>query len=947
VFRNWKLFTALLIGVTLAATFFAGISIKANVAAEQTLNNQIRNVMTDMSCQASLNMSNLPLVTDYIRSMENVKNVDYLTTFWSPVSIPSDNYTSVNYLGFASFPNSSRIYDEWLNKPPGGITTNYTYILEGSNLAKKVSIGDNITTMISFQTPKYYNATTYYVNLTVAGVARLTDEGYALLSGNDWFYPDSSKYRSDFMIISWENTLEPLWESAPDTSTQEIRYAINVDREALISPWNVQASVTRINLIADTIQNKMLSYMSWAYVNNALSSSLQGYQSNISSFLFSFFMVSIPIFFVAWYLGSTVSDVSFNIRRREIGLLSTKGLSSGQIQRMFLVEALVIGVIAGVLGVVGGLIINQYYAGAVNLNTLFTSKLYSPDVMIVTVFFGVLLSLLSVYWSSRKASRIPAVEALRNDPTITRQPHRRIIPIIALALGSYSIIVALLGVNVPNAYQQWLYTSGNIFLSELYPVVSYFDMFMGYFGFFFFLWGLTTIIIRDSTKFQTVVTKISSVMGDLGALAAKNVRRNPARLTAIAFVIALILCLSVQVTGQIASQKDYIQRTVQGQVGADITVNLANATEGQIVLRELLLNVSGIQNATVERILNPVIAGNTVTMKTIDPTSWTLSAYYEDGWFSGNNVDEIMRLMKADNNTVVISRTLAKQLNKQLFDTIAADFRSSPRTLKIVGFFGPEPNDNQGAVPLPYYATRDSISSNIPIPPIYYNGGYNSPYDCYAPRDLFNATGADSEIYQLEYFTTNILIKLKPEANGTQVANQIRNLDLDIASVSSYDEQWRRSNQMENAATFSSMQTLDIQSFGLMFVVISASVGTCLIALVSLKERTREATLMSVRGLSYRQLVWVFLVESLAIITFAVILGALIGVVLVYGAVASTNSVTATWSFSLVTQRLIFPPDAIATIATYAGLIYAATIGAIIVMSSQYVTKLEKMVRTR
>jgi hypothetical protein len=35
------------------------------------------------------------------------------------------------------------------------------------------------------------------------------------------------------MIISWENTLEPLWESAPDTSTQEIRYAINVDRKPL------------------------------------------------------------------------------------------------------------------------------------------------------------------------------------------------------------------------------------------------------------------------------------------------------------------------------------------------------------------------------------------------------------------------------------------------------------------------------------------------------------------------------------------------------------------------------------------------------------------------------------------------------------------------------------------------------------------------------------------
>ena len=81
---------------------------------------------------------------------------------------------------------------------------------------------------------------------------------------------------------------------------------------------------------------------------------------------------------------------------------------------------------------------------------------------------------------------------------------------------------------------------------------------MTFFGPFLFFWGLTKLVIRDSTKFQTVVSKIASVMGDLGALAAKNVRRNPGRLAAIAFVIALIMGLTVQVTGQIASQQDYI-----------------------------------------------------------------------------------------------------------------------------------------------------------------------------------------------------------------------------------------------------------------------------------------------------------------------------------------------------------------------------------------------------
>ncbi len=127
---------------------------------------------------------------------------------------------------------------------------------------------------------------------------------------------------------------------------------------------------------------------------------------------------------------------------------------------------------------------------------------------------------------------------------------------------------------------------------------------------------------------------------------------------------------------------------------------------------------------------------------------------------------------------------------------------------------------------------------------------------------------------RVEPFSTRILIKLKPEANGTQVADQIRSLDpTQIYGADSFDEQWRQSQQMNNQITYGSLQTLDIQGLGLVFAVLSASVGTALIAIVSLKERSREATLMSVRGLSYRQLVWMFLTESMAIITFAVILG--------------------------------------------------------------------------
>ncbi len=203
-----------------------------------------------------------------------------------------------------------------------------------------------------------------------------------------------------------------------------------------------------------------------------------------------------------------------------------------------------------------------------------------------------------------------------------------------------------------------------------------------------------------------------------------------------------------------------------------------------------------------------------------------------------------------------------------------------------------------------------------------------------------------SGIYNVESFTTTYLLKLDPGVNGTQVANQIRNVDpTEIVSVDSFDQEWQQSTSNNNIATYSNLQTLDIQGLGLIFAVLSASVGTALIAIVSLKERSREATLMSVRGLSYRQLVWMFLTESMAIITFSVILGVVVGVIIVYGTITSAN--TSFYTAQLVMQRLIYPPNALATIGIYIALIYASTIGAILVMTSQYVTKLERMVRAR
>jgi ABC-type antimicrobial peptide transport system permease subunit len=926
--RTWKLFLALLIGIILASTFFASINIKANLAAKQALDQQLNSVITDMEFGANLNITNLAFAKENISSIDGVKKVDVVARFSLPVSLSSNDYNTTEYTSMACMPNSSRIYDEWVNRPVDGIKENETYLIAGTPLAGKVAIGDNISTVIEFPTPKFDNKTTVYLNLTVAGFADLTSTGYSLISGNTFYIsplaPAEARqiyyYQSDLMIISWENTLEKLWVNAPN-GTVYTTFSIYVDRDKLLSPWDTQTSANNVQTIADDIQNNVLAnFEAHGYVNNMLGNALSSFQYNFSNTLFSFIVISIPVFFVAWYLGSTVSDVSFNMRRREIGLLSTKGLSSGQIQRMFLIEALAIGFIGGVLGVVGGLILNQVYAGGFDLATLFSPHLFSPYTMIFTVVFGMFLALLSVFWSARKAAKYPTVDALRDYmPMESDKAYRKRWPWVAFILGTYKIIVYIIGVNVPQLVSNLSFYGGNYFLALILGPFVILDQVLNYIGPLLFFWGITKLLIQNSLKFQQLTSKVSIVMGDLGALAAKNVRRNPARLAAVAFLIAFIIGYGVQVTGQLASEQDYVVRQVQYQVGADVTVSVINATKAPIIMDDILGNVTGIRNTSIECTLRQNNAGTVV--KTVDPGSWIATAYYEKEWFSGSSMEQAFNEMKTNNMTIILERRVAEQYNLKINDTIGIDFPSGPRKLKIVGFFGPE-------------SSEPSVGIGM---------SYTVPMWSFVPRNLFNMSSPFSDAYKMESFETKILLKLDAGVNGTAVAEKIRGLDLEIYGVDSFDEQWKQSQQMNNMYTYSSLQVADIQRLGLIFVVLAASVGTVLISVVSLKERTREATIMSVRGLSYRQLVWMFLSENITVITFSVILGLSVGLIIVYGNITSSNAVIS----ALVQRRMVFSTDFIVSIASYIAIIYAATIGSILIMCSQYVTKLERMIRLR
>jgi ABC-type antimicrobial peptide transport system permease subunit len=923
--RSWKLFLALFVGIVLASAFFAGIDIKANVTARKALDQELSQIYADYELsQPDLNSTKLAAIRDKALEINGVLGAEIISrSYLGSMTLLSENGT-FEYIAatVSSIDEDSRVYDGWLNKPSGGIGENETYVLENSPLGAKVKIGDFIAVNFSLA-GRYEDVSFVPLTLEVKGFAALSDDAYSIASGyGQWIGPVFSgpqgysgmMGRSDLLLVSWNKTMAKIHDISTGMYLQPT-ILVYVNREALISAWDVQTSISNVEAVKNDIQNKIATELGFSTLfYDALQQRLQTYLNTSMTIRFSFTRVSLPIFFVAWYMGTTVSDVSFNLRRREIGLLSTKGFSRGQILRMFLTETFLIGFVGGLLGVLVGFLLNPLFT-QFSMDYAFNLQMISPYTVIFTVAFGVIIALLSTFSSARRASHLPTVDALREYmPVDTMRAYRKRLTWLALILGAYKIGVFAAGINMTQTLSRAMFAGGNFIITLLVGIWIAVDSVLNYVGPLLFFWGFTKLFIQGSLEFQALTTRLAKFLGDLGALATKNVRRNPARAAAMAFLIALIVGYSFQVTGQLASEHDFAVRQTYAQVGSDISVNLASANNASHTLGVIMTNVSdSVKNATIETSFSgQAPSGNSVTLKAVEPDSWLKTAYYEGGWFSGADAAAAFNLLRTKNDTIVIERSVARRYSLDIGGFISIEFGSmdgKTQKLEIVGFFGPDQSTDQSGV--------------------FYTGFYWSYVSNAIWEEARNYTGSSSRI----------LIKLKDGVNSTNIAETLRKIgEPNISYVQSFSEQWEQSQS--NIVTLGS---LDVQRLGIVFAVLAASVGTALVSTVSLTERSREAAIMSVKGLSYKQLLVMFLAENTAIVVFSLVLGAVVGMITLNGNLAALDTMNA----DLVRHNLVFPFDTTLMLVSCAGLILASTIVPILIMTRNYVTNLERMVRLR
>ena len=100
--------------------------------------------------------------------------------------------------------------------------------------------------------------------------------------------------------------------------------------------------------------------------------------------------------------------VSVTERTREIGIRMAIGATEGDVQQQFLIEAVVLSIAGGAIGIMSGM-----GASYVITQTLGWPVLVSPTAIVAAVLFSMAVGVFFGFYPARKAARLDPIEALR------------------------------------------------------------------------------------------------------------------------------------------------------------------------------------------------------------------------------------------------------------------------------------------------------------------------------------------------------------------------------------------------------------------------------------------------------------------------------------------------------------------------------------------------------
>jgi putative ABC transport system permease protein len=306
-------------------------------------------------------------------------------------------------------------------------------------------------------------------------------------------------------------------------------------------------------------------------------------------------------------------------RRREFAMLRALGASRNQIMASVTVEALLMGILASLVGLFAGLGVasgvNALFK-ALNIDIPHSGLILAPRTIVLALAVGVIVTMLSAVVPALRATRVPPIAALQEGATLPRSRFARFSPYAAGAFGALGALLLVAGMYGPGSTSQRL---GTVALGAVIVFVAV-AMVSKYFA---------RPVARALGWPLQLIAPVS------GRLARDNSARNPARTAATASALMIGLGVVVFVAVFAQGLKSSFVDSFDATVKAGYVVQTSNFLPLPTEALSRTQSVPSVQDAAGLYMQQVQVAKKSTNIMGIDP--YAFSHVWRFDWLNGGS----------------------------------------------------------------------------------------------------------------------------------------------------------------------------------------------------------------------------------------------------------------------------------------------------------------------
>jgi putative ABC transport system permease protein len=581
-----------------------------------------------------------------------------------------------------------------------------------------------------------------------------------------------------------------------------------------------------------------------------------------------FLFLGLPGAVLAGLLTSMITGTGATRRAQEQALLRTRGASLADLTRLATVEAVVVGVAGGGLGLAASLVVGRLGFGAWGFGGGRTAWAW----MALAVLAGLAVAALTILVPARRAARAQTVAAGRALTGRAARPRWMHWWVDAILLAGAS---AILWLTRSAGYALVLAPEGVPQLSVSYWVFA--GPALLWVGAALLTWRLVYLLL---TRGRPLLTRaIRPVAGPLAATVGATLARQRRPVAHAVVLLTLALSFAASTATFNATYRQQSEVDAQLTNGADVTVAQSPGADVGPDQAARLAAVPGVRGAEPLQHRYAYVGSDLQDLYGVRPHTIADAVHLQDTWFRGGSARDLMSTLAAQPDNLLVSA-----------ETVT-DFQLHPGDLIRLRLV-------------------DARTGALVTVPFHYAGvALEFPT---APRDSFLVANAD---YVAQRTGSDAVATVLIDTGGAHqrfVAGRIRQVVGSGAQVSDL--------QSTRAVIGSSLTAVDLSGLTrveLSFAVVLATAAGGLVLMLALTERRRTFVLASALGATRRQLRAFVLAEAGVVTVVGTLMGALLGWALSRMLVQVLNGVFDP------------PPDALTVPWAYLALTVVVTVAAI------------------